>query len=73
MRVDRGERVLGLDHVEFDQGGVKPVRARSRLVSVAGSRVVVVTIDCRVGAEGFAFLDDVPPNRGFLDQIAAAR
>lgn len=21
MHVDRGERVLGLDHVEFDQGG----------------------------------------------------
>ncbi|MGD6756429.1 carboxylesterase/lipase family protein [Streptomyces sp. BH105] len=33
--------------------------------------IVVVTINCRVGAEGFAFLDDAPPNRGFLDQIAA--
>ncbi|WP_405189246.1 carboxylesterase/lipase family protein [Streptomyces anulatus] len=33
--------------------------------------VVVVTVNCRVGAEGFAFLDDAPPNRGFLDQIAA--
>lgn len=38
-------------------------------LAVAG--VVVVTINCRVGAEGFAFLDDAPPNRGFLDQIAA--
>lgn len=33
--------------------------------------VVVVTVNCRVGAEGFAFLDDAPPNCGFLDQIAA--
>ncbi|MFI5480853.1 carboxylesterase/lipase family protein [Streptomyces rubiginosohelvolus] len=39
--------------------------------ALAGAGVVVVTINCRVGAEGFAFLDDVPPNRGFLDQIAA--
>lgn len=39
--------------------------------ALAEAGVVVVTINCRVGAEGFAFLDDVPPNRGFLDQIAA--
>ncbi|MGE6738624.1 carboxylesterase family protein, partial [Streptomyces sp. NPDC059900] len=39
--------------------------------ALAGAGVVVVTINCRVGAEGFAFLDDAPPNRGFLDQIAA--
>ncbi|RBQ16723.1 carboxylesterase/lipase family protein [Spongiactinospora rosea] len=39
--------------------------------ALAEAGLVVVTINCRVGAEGFAFLDDVPPNRGFLDQIAA--
>ncbi len=39
--------------------------------ALAGAGLVVVTINCRVGAEGFAFLDDAPPNRGFLDQIAA--
>ncbi|NRQ40606.1 carboxylesterase family protein [Nonomuraea sp. NN258] len=39
--------------------------------ALARAGIVVVTINCRVGAEGFAFLDDAPPNRGFLDQIAA--
>ncbi|MGW3348824.1 carboxylesterase/lipase family protein [Nonomuraea rubra] len=39
--------------------------------ALAEAGVVVVTVNCRVGAEGFAFLDDAPPNRGFLDQIAA--
>ncbi|MGW5049818.1 carboxylesterase family protein [Actinokineospora sp. NPDC004072] len=39
--------------------------------ALTAAGVVVVTINCRVGAEGFAFLDDAPPNRGFLDQIAA--
>nr|WP_203620084.1 carboxylesterase family protein [Streptomyces anulatus] len=39
--------------------------------ALAEAGVVVVTVNCRVGSEGFAFLDDAPPNRGFLDQIAA--
>ncbi|WP_226899595.1 carboxylesterase/lipase family protein [Nonomuraea phyllanthi] len=39
--------------------------------ALAEAGLVVVTINCRVGVEGFAFLDDAPPNRGFLDQIAA--
>lgn len=34
-------------------------------------RVVVVTFNYRVGAEGFAQLDGVPANRGLLDQVAA--
>jgi para-nitrobenzyl esterase len=33
--------------------------------------VVCVTINYRVGAEGFLFLDDGDPNLGLLDQIAA--
>jgi para-nitrobenzyl esterase len=33
--------------------------------------VVCVTINYRVGAEGFLFLDDGTPNLGLLDQIAA--
>ncbi|MFF9350733.1 carboxylesterase/lipase family protein [Streptomyces sp. NPDC014734] len=39
----------------------------------AGAGLVVVSINYRVGAEGFAYLDGAPPNRGFLDQIAALR
>ncbi|RSN11694.1 carboxylesterase [Nonomuraea sp. WAC 01424] len=39
--------------------------------ALAEAGLVVVTLNCRVGAEGFAFLDDAPPNRGLLDQIAA--
>ena len=33
--------------------------------------VVCVTINYRLGCEGFLFLDDISPNRGLLDQIAA--
>ncbi|MFF3490448.1 carboxylesterase/lipase family protein [Streptomyces sp. NPDC002795] len=41
--------------------------------ALAEAGIVVVTINCRVGAEGFAYLDGAPPNRGFLDQIAALK
>jgi para-nitrobenzyl esterase len=33
--------------------------------------LVVVSVNYRVGAEGFALIDGAPANRGFLDQIAA--
>ncbi|RLU81325.1 carboxylesterase [Streptomyces griseocarneus] len=33
--------------------------------------LVVVSVNYRTGAEGFALLDGAPANRGFLDQIAA--
>ena len=33
--------------------------------------VVVVTLNYRVGMEGFALLEGVPANRGLLDQVAA--
>ncbi len=33
--------------------------------------LVVVIVQCRMGAEGFALLDGAPSNRGLLDQIAA--
>ncbi|MCQ4042573.1 carboxylesterase/lipase family protein [Streptantibioticus rubrisoli] len=39
--------------------------------ALAGAGLVVVSVNYRVGAEGFALLDGAPPNRGFLDQIAA--
>ncbi|MFF4529320.1 carboxylesterase/lipase family protein [Streptomyces sp. NPDC001407] len=39
--------------------------------ALAGAGLVVVSINYRVGAEGFALLEGVPANRGFLDQIAA--
>jgi para-nitrobenzyl esterase len=38
---------------------------------LARDGVVVVTFNYRVGAEGFAYIDGVPANRGLLDQIAA--
>ncbi|HET7821746.1 MAG TPA: carboxylesterase family protein [Ornithinibacter sp.] len=34
-------------------------------------RVVVVTLNYRVGAEGFALVEGAPANRGLLDQVAA--
>ncbi len=39
----------------------------------AEAGLVVVSLNYRVGAEGFLFLDGAPPNRGLLDQIAALR
>ncbi|WP_043263351.1 carboxylesterase family protein [Streptomyces sp. CT34] len=39
--------------------------------ALVAAGLVVVSINYRVGAEGFAFLDGAPANRGFLDQIAA--
>ena len=41
-----------------------------------GSRPVasiVVSINYRVGVEGFMLIDGAPPNRGLLDQIAGLR
>ncbi|WP_212761177.1 carboxylesterase family protein [Nocardia uniformis] len=40
---------------------------------LAGTGVVVVSINYRVGADGFARIDGAPDNRGILDQIAALR
>ncbi|MEV6318643.1 carboxylesterase family protein [Streptomyces sp. NPDC051776] len=39
--------------------------------ALAGSGVVVVTFNYRVGFEGFGHLPGVPDNRGLLDQVAA--
>ncbi|MFF0628166.1 carboxylesterase/lipase family protein [Streptomyces sp. NPDC004296] len=39
--------------------------------ALAEAGLVVVSINYRVGAEGFALIDGAPPNRGLLDQIAA--
>jgi para-nitrobenzyl esterase len=33
--------------------------------------VVLVTVNYRLGVDGFALLPDAPPNRGLLDQVAA--
>ncbi|GAA2573465.1 carboxylesterase/lipase family protein [Pseudonocardia hydrocarbonoxydans] len=35
--------------------------------------VVLVSVNYRLGAEGFLHLPDAPPNRGLLDQVAALR
>ncbi|KAA8889236.1 carboxylesterase family protein [Nocardia colli] len=40
---------------------------------LAGSGVVVVSMNYRVGVEGFAYIAGAPNNRGILDQIAALR
>ncbi|MEU3409076.1 carboxylesterase family protein [Streptomyces sp. NPDC006670] len=42
-------------------------------VELARSGLVVVSVNYRVGAEGFALLEGAPANRAFLDQIAALR
>ncbi len=41
--------------------------------SLADGGAVVVSVNYRVGAEGWAHLDGHPDNRGLLDQIAALR
>ncbi|MFI9402729.1 carboxylesterase/lipase family protein [Nocardia sp. NPDC052316] len=41
--------------------------------TLARSGVVVVNMNYRVGAEGFAHIDGAPDNRGILDQVAALR
>ncbi|AHH21277.1 carboxyleasterase [Nocardia nova SH22a] len=39
----------------------------------AAGGVVLVTVNYRVGYEGFGWVDDAPCNRGVLDQVAALR
>ncbi|MEU9040698.1 MULTISPECIES: carboxylesterase family protein [unclassified Kitasatospora] len=46
-----------------------PVELARAGLDLAG--LVVVGVNYRVGAEGFALLEGAPANRGFLDQIAA--
>ncbi|MGK5529753.1 carboxylesterase/lipase family protein [Streptomyces sp. URMC 129] len=41
--------------------------------TLARGGVVVVTLNYRVGFEGFGWLPDAPRNRAFLDQLAALR
>jgi para-nitrobenzyl esterase len=41
--------------------------------NLAQAGVVVVTLNYRVGFEGFGWLPDAPQNRAFLDQLAALR
>jgi para-nitrobenzyl esterase len=40
---------------------------------LAAGGVVVVSLNYRVGGEGFMLIDGVVPNRGLLDQVAALR
>ncbi|WP_405088848.1 carboxylesterase/lipase family protein [Microbispora sp. NBC_01389] len=40
---------------------------------LAASGVVVVTLNYRLGIEGFALIDGAPANRGLLDQVEALR
>ncbi|WP_033352518.1 carboxylesterase/lipase family protein [Kitasatospora aureofaciens] len=40
-------------------------------VALARAGLVVVSVNYRVGAEGFALLEGAPANRAFLDQVAA--
>jgi para-nitrobenzyl esterase len=41
--------------------------------ALAAAGVLVVSMNYRVGAEGFAHIDGAPDNRGILDQLAALR
>lgn len=41
--------------------------------TLAGSGVVMISMNYRVGVEGFAHLNGTPANRGILDQLAALR
>ncbi|MFJ4650505.1 carboxylesterase/lipase family protein [Nocardia sp. NPDC088792] len=42
-------------------------------VAFAAAGIVLVTVNYRVGYEGFGWVEDMPCNRGVLDQIAALR
>ena len=50
--------------------GAEPEYDGARL---AAGGVIVVTINYRVGVEGYMLIDGAPPNRGLLDQIAGLR
>src|SRR5439155_11341811 len=41
--------------------------------ALAREGIVLVSLNYRVGADGFLFLDDAEPNRGLLDQLLALR
>ncbi len=65
----------GLPVMVWIHGGAF-VNGSGAVAQYAGDRfardgVVCVTINYRLGCEGFLFLDDAVPNRGLLDQIAA--
>ena len=65
----------GLPVMVWIHGGAF-VNGSGAVAQYAGDRfardgVVCVTINYRLGCEGFLFLDDATPNRGLLDQIAA--
>ncbi len=65
----------GLPVMVWIHGGAF-VNGSGAVAQYAGDRfardgVVCVTINYRLGGDGFLFLDDASPNRGLLDQIAA--
>ena len=65
----------GLPVMVWIHGGAF-VNGSGAVAHYAGDRfardgVVCVTINYRLGCDGFLFLDDASPNRGLLDQIAA--
>ncbi|WP_307849470.1 carboxylesterase/lipase family protein [Qaidamihabitans albus] len=67
----------GLPVLVWIYGGAFVIGSSSEPVydgaNLARGGVVVVTMNYRVGYEGFGWLPDAPANRGFLDQIAALR
>ncbi len=65
----------GLPVMVWIHGGAF-VNGSGAVAQYAGDRfardgVVCVTINYRLGCDGFLFLDDTSPNRGLLDQMAA--
>jgi para-nitrobenzyl esterase len=55
----------------YVEGGSSNPHCDARQLAAGG--VVVVTVNYRVGVEGFAHIDGRPANRGLLDQVAALR
>ncbi|MGK8524904.1 carboxylesterase/lipase family protein [Nocardia asteroides] len=55
----------------YQEGSSANPHANGR--TLAGSGVVVVSLNYRVGVEGFAHILGAPANRGILDQVAALR
>jgi para-nitrobenzyl esterase len=68
-------RGAGLPVMVWIHGGAF-VNGSSAVPTYAGDRfardgIVCVTINYRLGCDGFLYLEDVPSNRGLLDQLAA--
>jgi para-nitrobenzyl esterase len=69
------QHAQGLPVMVWIHGGGYVLGSASKSVyngaTLAAAGVVVVSLNYRLGVEGFLHLPDAPPNRGLLDQVAA--